>query len=68
MDSKRKALVDIGRHLGSFVASKEIAAPGKFDSTSTDELRAAVLERAEVVLRDEALTRASWLERVDAAS
>jgi hypothetical protein len=49
LDTTCKALVDIGKHLGSFVACKEIGGPGKFDSMSTDELRAGVLERAEVV-------------------
>jgi hypothetical protein len=50
LDIKRKALVDIGKHLGGFVTRKEIGGPGQFDRMSTDELRKAVYERSEAVV------------------
>jgi hypothetical protein len=50
LDIKRKALVDIGKHLGGFVTRKEIGGPGQFDRMSTDELREAVYKRSEAVV------------------
>ena len=46
LHDKRAALVDSGKHLGGFVARKELGGPGDFDKMGADELRAFVVEKA----------------------
>src|SRR5580704_3313330 len=59
LDIKRKALVDIGKHLGGFVTRKETGGPGQFNRMSTDELRQRVYERAEAVVAARRATEAA---------
>jgi hypothetical protein len=59
LDIKRKALCDIGKHLGGFVTRKEIGGPGQFDRMTTDELRQRVYERAEAVVAARRATEAA---------
>ena len=50
LDIKRKALCDIGKHLGGFVQRKKIGLPGQFDKMDQAQLKAFIVERAKKIL------------------